>query len=77
MGAVSVIIVGNCNCNQPTIATGYISETLCFYSKGPVKLIKLVKNSSFILTICVKSVPRYNFKLAYVVLQMGVFENRF
>ena len=32
------------------------------------------ENSSFIFTVCVKSVPRYHFKLAYVVLQMAVKE---
>ena len=32
------------------------------------------ENSSFILTVCVKSVPRYHLKLAYVVLQMVVKE---
>ena len=34
----------------------------------------------FIFTVCVKSVPLYPFKLAYVVLHMGVkefFETRF
>ena len=31
------------------------------------------QHSSFIL-VCVKSVPRYDFKLAYVVLQMVVKE---
>ena len=51
-------------------------------SKGPVKLIKRVKiaHSLFIFTVCVKSVPRYHFKLAYVVLQIAVkefFENHF
>ena len=30
------------------------------------------ENSSFIFTVCVRSVPRYHFKLAYVVLQMAV-----
>ena len=29
------------------------------------------ENSSFIFTVCVKSVPRYHFKLANVVLQMA------
>ena len=33
-----------------------------------------VENSSFIFTVCVKSVPRYHFKLAYVILQMAVKE---
>ena len=32
------------------------------------------ENSSFIFTVCVKSVPHYQFKLAYVVLQMSVKE---
>ena len=32
------------------------------------------ENSSFIFTVCVKSIPRYHFKLAYVVLQMAVKE---
>ena len=31
-------------------------------------------NSSFIFTVCVKSVPLYYFKLACVVLQMAVKE---
>ena len=30
------------------------------------------ENSSFIFTVCVKSVPLYDFKLAYVVLHMAV-----
>ena len=33
-----------------------------------------VENSSFILTVCVKFVPLYHFKLAYVVLHMAVKE---
>ena len=32
------------------------------------------KNSSFIFTVCVKSVPLYRFKLAHVVLHMAVKE---
>ena len=32
------------------------------------------ENSSFIFTFCVKSVPLYHFKLAYVVLPMAVKE---
>ena len=32
------------------------------------------ENSSFIFTVCVKSVPRYHFKLACVVLQTAVKE---
>ena len=32
------------------------------------------ENSSFIFTVCVKSVPLYHFKLAYVVLRMAVKE---
>ena len=30
------------------------------------------ENSSFIFTVCVRSVPRYHFKVAYVILQMAV-----
>ena len=40
-------------------------------AKGPVKLIKRVKMAHSFL-VCVKSVPRYHFKLAYVILQMAV-----
>ena len=29
------------------------------------------ENSSFIFTVCVKSVPRYHFKLAHVVLSLS------
>ena len=32
------------------------------------------ENSSFIFTVCVKSVPRYHFELAYEILQMAVKE---
>ena len=32
------------------------------------------KNSSFIFTVCVKSVPCHRFNLAYVILQMAVKE---
>ena len=32
------------------------------------------ENSSFIFTVCVRSVPRYHFKFAYIVLQMAVKE---
>ena len=32
------------------------------------------ENSSFISTVCVRSVQRYHFKLAYVVPQMAVKE---
>ena len=41
------------------------------YCKGPVKLIKRVKIAHSFL-VCVKSVPRYHFKLAHVVLQVAV-----
>ena len=41
--------------------------------KGPVKLIKRVKIAHSFL-VFVKSVPRYHFKLAYVILQMAVKE---
>ena len=41
--------------------------------KGPVKLIKWVKIAQSFL-VCIKSVPCYHFKLAYVILQMAVKE---
>ena len=41
-------------------------------NKGSVKLMQLSENSSFIFTVCVRSVPRYHFKLAHVILQMAV-----
>ena len=53
------------------IAT-YLTFWYLIDSKGPVKLIKRVKIAHF--TVCVKLVPRYHFKLAYVVLQMAVKE---
>ena len=48
-------------------------------NRGPVKLIKLVKIAHSFL-VCVKLVPRYHFKLDYVVLQTAVkkiFETHF
>ena len=43
------------------------------WEKGPVKLINTVgENNSFFFTVCVKSVPHYHFKLAYIVLQIAV-----
>ena len=42
-------------------------------TKGPVKLIKRVKIAHSFL-VCVRSVPRYPFKFAYVILQMAVKE---
>ena len=44
-----------------------------YEAKGPVKLIKRVKIAHSFL-VCVKSVPRYHFKLANVLLQMAVKE---
>ena len=44
----------------------------CFI-KGPVKLIKRVKIALSCL-VCVRSVSRYDFKLAYVILEMAVEE---
>ena len=32
------------------------------------------ENSSFVFSVCIKSVPLYHFKLAYVVLHMAVKE---
>ena len=49
-----------------------ILNFISFYSnRGPVTLIKRVKITYSFLQ-CVKLVPRYHFKLAYVVLQMAV-----
>ena len=42
--------------------------------KGPVKLIKQVKIAHSFFANCVRSVPRYDFKLTYVILQMAVKE---
>ena len=56
------------------MATEKIQVTPFFYRrKGPVKLIKWVKIAHSFL-VCVRSVPRYHFKLAYVILQMAVKE---
>ena len=44
-----------------------------FEHKGLVKLIKRVKIAHSFL-VCVRSVPHYHFKLAYVILQMIVKE---
>ena len=41
--------------------------------KGHVTLIKRVK-LAHLFSVCVRSVPRYDFKLAYVILQMAVKE---
>ena len=43
------------------------------FEKGPVKLVRRVKIAHLFLQ-CVKSVPRYHFKLAFVILQMTVKE---
>ena len=42
------------------------------FDKGPVNEVGEI--NSFIFTVCVKSVPRYHFKVAYLVLQMDVKE---
>ena len=52
-----------------------IIKDYCFIieilDEGPVKrTCKAGENSSFIFTVRVRSVPRYHFKLAYVILQM-------
>ena len=41
--------------------------------KGPVKIIKRVKIAHSFL-VCVRSVPRYHFKLSHVIVQMAVKE---
>ena len=54
-----------------------IVKDYCFiieiFDEGPVKLIKRVKIAHSFL-VCVKSVPRYHFKLAYAGQQMVVKE---
>ena len=50
----------------------FFSFQIVYSRKGPVKLIKRGENSSFIFTVCVRSVPHYHFKLAYVILQIAV-----
>ena len=54
-----------------------IVKDYCFiieiFDKGSVKLIKRVE-IAYSFLVCVKSVPRYHFKLAYVILQMAVKE---
>ena len=42
--------------------------------KGPVKLIQRVKIAHLFFTVNVKSVPLYQFELAYQVLRMAVNE---
>ena len=44
------------------------------FNKCNIKANAAGENSSFIFTVCVKSVPCYYFKLAYVVLHMAVKE---
>ena len=49
-------------------------KLLIFSNKSTCEANAAGENSSFISTVCVKSVPHYHFKLAYVVLQMAVKE---
>ena len=54
----------NSKCSSKIVRTSHyqiISEFEWWTNSG--------ENSSFILTVCAKSVPRYHFKLACVVLQ--------
>ena len=39
-----------------------------------IKLTKRMKIAHSFFTVCVRSVPHYHFKLAYVILQMAVKE---
>ena len=52
-----------------------IVKDYCFiieiFDKGPNQASE---NSSFIFTVCVRSVPRYHFKLTYPILHMAVKE---
>ena len=45
-----------------------------FRGKRTCKVNQAGENSSFIFTVCVRSVSRYHFKLAYVILQMAAKE---
>ena len=50
------------------------------HTKRTCEANQVSENSSFIFTVCVKSVQLYHFKLAYVVLHMAVrkfFETHF
>ena len=52
------------------VGNGDLIQAMHFtITKGPVKLMKRLENSSFIFTVCVK---HYHLKLAYVILQMAV-----
>ena len=62
---------------------GWIQYTCCMDSmcvampwpqQRTCKANEAGENSSFIFTVCVRSVPRYYFKLANVILQMVVKE---
>ena len=48
------------------------SEQSLLGSKKTCQANSVGKNSSFIFTVCVKSVLRYHFKIAYVVLHIAV-----
>ena len=65
-----------CPKEQQTIDNLTVKDN-CFiieiFDKGPVELIKWVKVAHSFLQ-SVKSVPRYHFKLAYVILQTAVKE---
>ena len=64
-----------------SLSVNSLTQSHNHQKKGPVanhSSNQAGENSSFIFTVCVKSVPRYHFKLACVVLQMAVkefFEN--
>ena len=54
--------------------TGYVGYSLTLVLKGPCEANPLGENSLFIFTVCVKSVPLYDFKPDHVVLHMTVKE---
>ena len=58
-----------CHSEKETIA----DLVTCLEHNGPVKLIQYVKIAHSV-SVCVKSVPLYRFKLAYVVLHMTAKE---
>ena len=49
-----------------------LKELMESYMKRTCEANAASENSSFIFTVCVKSVPLYHFKLRYVVLHMTV-----
>ena len=70
----SVYISKFANQLEWSIKLGMMIVLLCFEPKKTCEANPAGENSSFIFTVCVKSVPLYHFKLAYIVLHMVVKE---